>query len=203
MKRAAATLLLAAALAIGQHTPPAAQQGEGVAEHLTEEHETAGHGNPHEIWWKWANFVLLASALGYLIRKHAAGFFSGRTADIRRGIDEADKARAAAEARMNEVDARLANVAGEIEALKESAAREQAAEAGRLRAQTAAELAKIQTHGRQEIEAAGKAARAELKRYAAQLALGMAEDKIRQRVTPEAQDALVRGFAERLPQRPS
>ena len=203
MIRALAALVFAATLAMGQHSPPAGQQGEGVAEHLTEEHEVAGHGNPNEIWWKWANFALLAAALGYLIRKHAGAFFSGRTADIRRGIDEAETSRAAAEARMREVDARLANLGGEIAALKESAAREQAAAAERLRAQTAADLAKIQAHGQQEMAAAGKAARADLKRYAAQLALAMAEDKIRQRVTPEAQDALVRGFAERLPQRTS
>jgi hypothetical protein len=31
----------------------------------------------------------------------------------------------------------------------------------------------------------------------------MAEEKVRQRITPESHDALVRGFAERLPQRQS
>jgi F-type H+-transporting ATPase subunit b len=203
MIRAAAMLLFAAALAIGQHSPPAGQHGEAVAEHLTEEHEAAGHGNPNEIWWKWANFALLAAALGYLIRKNAGPFFTGRTAEIRRGIDEAEKARAGAEARMKEVDARLTNLGVEVAALKENAAREQAAAAERLRAQTAVDLAKIQAHGRQEIAAAGKAARTELKRYAAQLSLSMAEEKVRQRITPESHDALVRGFAERLPQRQS
>jgi F0F1-type ATP synthase membrane subunit b/b' len=201
MIRVAAALLFAAVIAMAQHGEP--QHREGAAEHLTEEHETSAHGNPNEIWWKWANFALLAAALGYLVRKHGAGFFAGRTADIRRGIEEAEMARAQAEARMRDVDARLANLGAEIAALNESAAREQSVEAERLRAQTAAELEKIQVHGEQEIAAAAKAARAELKRYAAQLALGMAEAKIRQRVTPETQDALVRGFGERLPQRPS
>ena len=202
MIRAAATLLVAAGLAIAQHAPAEGEHGKAT-EHATAEHEGSEHGNPNEIWWKWANFAILAGGLGYLIRKNAGPFFTGRTAEIRRSIDDAEKAQAGAEARMKEVDARLANLGAEIAALKETAAREQAAETDRLRAQTAADLEKVQLHGRQEIAAAGKAARAELKRYAAQLALGLAEQKIRQRVTPETQDSLVREFAERLPQRPS
>jgi hypothetical protein len=37
-----------------------------------------------------------------------------------------------------------------------------------------------------------------LKRYAAELAIGLAEQKIRARMTPETQDALVRGFVRDL-----
>ena len=58
----------------------------------------------------------------------------------------------------------------------------------------AADLAKIQLHAEQEIAAAGKQARLELKRYAAELALQLAEKKIAARMTPPAQEALVNSF---------
>jgi F0F1-type ATP synthase membrane subunit b/b' len=68
----------------------------------------------------------------------------------------------------------------------------------RLAQHTAAEIAKIQAHAEQEIASAGKAARTELKRYSAQLAVELAEQKIRARMTPQTQDALVRGFVRDL-----
>jgi F0F1-type ATP synthase membrane subunit b/b' len=194
MTRAAAGLLFSAFLAAG------AQHGEHGAK-KAEAHGTAEHGNPHEIWWKWANFALLAAGLGYLIAKNAGPFFIGRTAGIRKGIEESERARADAEARMKAMDARLANLSTEIAALKTTAAQEQTAAAERLRTEVATEIEKIQAHAAREIEAAAKAARAELKRHAGALAIQLAEQKIRDRISPETQEALVRSFADGLPGR--
>lgn len=69
-----------------------------------------------------------------------------------------------------------------------------------MRLQKAGEIARIKEHAEQEIAAAGKAARLELKRYSAELAIGLAEEKVRRRITPETQDALVRGFVRELDQ---
>ena len=55
----------------------------------------------------------------------------------------------------------------------------------------------------QEIAAAGKAARLELQRYSAHLAIGLAEDISRGRMTADTQDALVREFVRDLGQPPS
>jgi len=63
---------------------------------------------------------------------------------------------------------------------------------------TADEIAKIQAHAEREIASAGKAARMELKRYSAELAVSLAEQKVRARMTPETQDALVQGFVQDL-----
>jgi F-type H+-transporting ATPase subunit b len=200
MKRLAALFcacLLAPALYAAEHKAANEHPGQAAAEH-----GTAGHGNPNEIWWKWANFALLAGALGYVIGKNAGGFFLGRTAQIRKGIAEAEAARAAADARMREIEARLENLSGEIAALKQSAGSESHAAAERARAQSAAEIAKIQAHAQNEIASAGKAARLELRRYTAALAVQLAESKLQARMSPEAQDQLVRRFAQRLPERP-
>jgi len=61
-------------------------------------------------------------------------------------------------------------------------------------------LARMKEHAAGEIEAAGKGARLELKRYAAQLAIDLAEQKIRRQMTAEVQTALVENFSRNLDQ---
>jgi F-type H+-transporting ATPase subunit b len=186
--------------AFAQHEP--APQAEGhppVEAHETaEEHAPAGHGDLD--LWKWANFLLLAGLLGYFLGKNAGPFFSARTRQIRKDMMEADETRRDAEAKAAAVDQRLANLHAEIEALRREAREEQAAEEERIRRQTAADIERVQHHAEQEIASAAKAARAELKRYSAELALEQAEQKIQARMNPQAQDALVRGFVRDLQQ---
>jgi len=148
--------------------------------------------------WEWVNFILLAGGLGYIIGKNAGPFFDARGRSIRKAIVEAEEVKKEADGRAQAVEQRLAHLADEIAALRAEAQREGEAEHTRFARHTAAEIAKIQAHAEQEIAAAGKAARMELKRYAAKIALGLAEEKIRGRMTPETEDRLVRGFVKNL-----
>ena len=148
--------------------------------------------------WKWANFLLLAGALGYLVVKMVPPMFAARSQAILKDMSESEKIRQDAEARAADVDRRLAGLEAEIAALRADSQREAQAETGRLASHAAAEIAKIQANSEQEIAAAGKAARTELKRYAAELAIDLAERKIRGRMTPETEDGLVRGFVRDL-----
>jgi len=148
--------------------------------------------------WEWANFILLAAGLGYVIGKNAGPAFDARGRQIRKAMVEAEEAKNEADARAAAVEKRLANLGDEIAALRAEAQREEETENARYARHTAAEIAKIQAHGEQEIAAAGKAARTELKRYAAEIALGLAEQKLRARMTPDTEDHLVRGFVKNL-----
>jgi len=152
----------------------------------------------HELELKWANFVILAGGLGYLIGKHAGPFFGARSTGIRQDMVESERQRQEAESRAAEVDRRFANLEQEIASLRsESQARAQA-ENQHMAQHTAAEIARIQAHAEQEIASAAKAARTDLKRYSAQLAVELAERKLRDRMTPDTQNALVRGFVRHL-----
>lgn len=148
--------------------------------------------------WEWANFILLAAGLGYVIGKNAGPAFAARGRRIRKEMVEAEEAKKEADARAAAVEKRLANLGNEIAALRAEAQREEEAENARYARHTAAEIAKIQAHAEQEIAAAGKAARNDLKRYAAELALRLAEQKLRARMTPDTEDQLVRGFVKNL-----
>ena len=96
------------------------------------------------------------------------------------------------------MDRRLANLEKDIAALRGQGENEAKAETGRMAQETEAEIAKIQAHAEQEIASAGKAARMALKRYSAELAMGLAEQKVRARMTPDTEDALVQGFVRNL-----
>jgi F0F1-type ATP synthase membrane subunit b/b' len=148
--------------------------------------------------WKWANFLVLAGALGYMIGKNAPPFFADRSRQIQKEMIEAGEERQAAEARAAAVERRLANLEAEIASLRSESQKDVEVEARRLGEHTAAEIAKIQAHAEYEIVAAGKAARMELKRHATELAIGLAEQKIRARMNQDEQDALLRGFVRDL-----
>ena len=61
---------------------------------------------PNEIWWKWANFAVLAAGLGYLVAKNAGPFFRSRSEEIQKGIKDAAQVRAEAEARASAIEKR-------------------------------------------------------------------------------------------------
>jgi len=145
--------------------------------------------------WKFANFALLAGAIAFVIAKNAGPFFASRSHEIRRGIEEAQAMRAEAEARAAQMERRLEGLGTEIEALRRGAREEAAAEGERMRAETQRELVKLQAQAEQEIASAAKAAQAELRQHAAQLALGLARRKVRERITPADHDALIGDFA--------
>jgi F-type H+-transporting ATPase subunit b len=160
--------------------------------------EGAGGGEGNLQMWKWANFLVLVAGLGYLIVKMVPPMYAARSQAILKDMTESGKIRQEAEARAADVERRLAGLEAEIAALRADSQRESQAETERLANHAAAEIAKIQVQSEQEIAAAGKAARLELKRYAAGLALDLAERKIRGRMTPATEDGLVRGFVRDL-----
>jgi F-type H+-transporting ATPase subunit b len=144
--------------------------------------------------WKWANFAILAVVLGYLIRKHAPAFFEQRTQEIQQGISEAAKAKQEAEARVAAIEARLAGLASEIEKLRAGAQAEMAAEGDRIGRETETRLRKIQEQSVQEIALMSRAIREELRKHSALLALDLAQQRVRSRMTPDVQNGLVDGF---------
>jgi F-type H+-transporting ATPase subunit b len=162
-----------------------------------EKKEAASHEGILKIC-EWANFLLFAAGMGYLIRKHAGPYYAARAAGIRQDLEQSELTAKDAAARAAEVDRRLANLDAEIAALRAESQKESAAEVERYAQQTASEIAKIGANGEQEIRTAQKAARLDLQRYAAQLAVELAEQRVRARMDAATEDRLVGGFVRDL-----
>jgi F-type H+-transporting ATPase subunit b len=170
--------LLVAAVSLAAE--PAAQHGEAAETHAAD----------HTTRWKVANFILLAGGLGYFIRKKGGPFFQARTQQIQRDIAEAARVKAEAEARATAIEERLAGLEAEIEELRRSARQESVAEGERVRARVRENLAKIQAQAEREIASAVRAARQELRRFAAERAIELAGERVRAQMSGEVEDAL-------------
>ena len=147
-----------------------------------------------ELIYKFINLSILVGALTYLLRKPLADFFSQRSDSIRRSLEDGRKALAASQGQLKAVEEKLALLAKEIEDFKASAAREMEGERQRLKEVAADEADKILQAARAQTEVAVRAARLELKMYAAQHAIELAEQIIRGRLDEAGRKKLVAEF---------
>ena len=147
----------------------------------------------------WVNFLILVGGLGYLVKKFGAPFLTARRAKIERDLMEAAEQRKQADARAAEVDRRLSNLDLSLAELRAESQKEIESQQRRVAEQTKAEIAKIRGNLEQEVAAASKSARADLKSYAAHLAIQLAEQKIQSRISPEVDDQLLQAFLHGLP----
>ncbi len=184
--------VLSAALLVAQeHSAPESQAA--ASEHGTEHAE----GDPM-LKWKIANFVLLVIGLGYLISKMAPPFFVRRASNIEKGLAEAAATQKESDAKVAAIETRLKNLEGEISSIRSNAAVEMAAEEARVRKEGEEAIVKMRQHTTVEIEAATKQAQAELRQFAAKLALETAESQLRVRLNPQVDAGLINGFLKGL-----
>jgi F-type H+-transporting ATPase subunit b len=153
--------------------------------------------------WKWANFAILAVGLGYLVSKTLPPVFRSRTAEIQKGIAEAQAIKRDADQRAAAVEAKTKALGADIERFRTESKIEMQQESERIRQETAAQIGRLEQKAAQEIEAAGTTARRELKNYAAKLALDLAEQRVRTRLDAATEQALVDGFIQDLERRES
>ncbi len=142
------------------------------------------------------NFAVVAAAIFWCSKKYLPGLFRNRTASIQKAMEEARKASEEANRRLAEIDARLSKLDVEISGMRAAAATEAAAEEQRIKTAAVEDARKIVESSEQEIAMAAKAARRELKAYAADLAVSLAKKQIH--VDPATDQALLRSFAQQL-----
>ena len=155
-------------------------------------------GETRELVFKTINFLILAGALAFLLRKPLAEYFTQRSSEIQAGLEEGRKALAESQARLSAVEEKLRRLEEEIAAFKATAEREMDAERQRLRQVAEAEAQKILESARARMETATRAAQLDLKRYIADQALTQAEQLIRARMDDPTRRRLVRQFVEKL-----
>ncbi len=142
----------------------------------------------------WINFAILVFGLGYLVSKSAPAIFRAREEEIRGGIEEAARKKKQADERAAEIDRKLAGFGAEIESLRQGVSTEMSMEAERIRQETGKLVRRIEEQAQQEIGFLSKAARQELKKYSADLALDLAQQRVKQQMNRETQHELVSEF---------
>jgi len=144
------------------------------------------------------NFAILACALVYLLRSPLAGYLADRGAQIRGDLVNAAEMRQAAAAQIEEIDRKMKALPGELEALRAQGVQEIAAEEARIQAAAAAESDRLLEQARRDIALQVKVAERELVSHAADLAVGVATERIKQAITDEDGQRLVDRYVDQL-----
>ena len=175
-----------------QGQPPAGAEAHGTA--------TAGahEGSDPLLPYKWLNFAVLFGGLAFLAIKFGGPFFRARSKAILDDLNIAVRRSEEAAAKAAEIEKRMETLPVEIEKLRASAKIQFEAESAKIQAETTELLAKVEASAQQEISAAGEEASKELRTFAADLALKLAEQKISERIGPRDQTALVKRFVESI-----
>jgi F-type H+-transporting ATPase subunit b len=142
------------------------------------------------------NFAVIAAAVIWFMRSKLPGMFRARAESIRKTMDEAQRASADANRRLSEIENRLAKLDSEVAAMRAQAEADAAAEEQRIKAAADEDARKIVESAAQEVEAASRLAQRELKSYAADLAVSLAEKRIQVDATTDR--ALVETFVGQL-----
>jgi len=142
------------------------------------------------------NFAIVVGVIVWASKTNVAAMFRNRTASIQKALEEARRASADANRRMGEIETRLSKLDAELGAMRVTAEREAAAEEHRIQAAAEEDAERIVATAEQEIAAALRGARRELKSYAADLAVSLAKKQIHVDATTDRE--LVQNFAQQL-----
>lgn len=148
--------------------------------------------------WRFINLAIFVAALYYILKSPLSEAFKTRREGIRRDLIRAKEERDAALAKLAEVEKRLESLDGEVALIKSHAVQEAAEERERIKLSTAEEIKRLREQAQREIETAGKAARYELRRFAAERSIQLAEDVLRREIRPEDDARLIKGYVEEL-----
>jgi len=147
---------------------------------------------------KVVNSLVLFGGLTFLLRKPLKAMLAKRTADVGESLRQAGTGRSEAEARAGTSKAKLAGLAAEVGQLKADADVETRRETERIARAAADEAERLKKFTRQELDEQVRRSVGELKAYAAARAAEVARERIRRRLTPEAQSALIDKSIDRL-----
>lgn len=169
--RLSALILLAAGTALGQENQP------------------SGADSPTGWLFRWINFGIISALMIYAFLKVAPRFQSRRE-EISRQIQEGARAREAAKRDLREAQSKMAGIDALTAELRVEAKRAAEAEGQRLRELAKTEAGMIELAAQAEIAAAERAARIELRTYAAGKAIERAEGMLQGEMTSNAEATL-------------
>jgi F-type H+-transporting ATPase subunit b len=167
----------------------------------------AAHGGGHggmdpakiqDFIWRSVNFVVFAAILIKLLAKPAKAFFGKRSQDIAQSLADLEAKKQAAVAAVKEAEARLALVAEERQRLLQQYVAEGEMEKAKILEKAEMVAARIKEMAAMTITQETKKAVQELRQEVAELATKLAEDLIKEKVTPTDQQQLVEEYLKKV-----
>ena len=158
----------------------------------------ASEGEGGGLFFPILNLVLLIAVLVYFTRKPIRDFFNARRAGIQDDLQSAAEFRREAEARYAKWQRKLVDLEAELEQIRATSRERAEAERERIIADANATAERIRSEATAAIEQELRRAREVLSEEAANLAIELAAELLREHVTEADRDRLVTEFIERI-----
>ena len=148
--------------------------------------------------WKFVNLGIFTLGMLYLIQRPLSDAFRLRRETIRRELAEAKRERDEALSKLAAAEERVRGLDAEVEALHQQSRLQGRTERERIARETEKEMAMLREQAQREIESAGKVARLELRRFAAQQSVKHAEEIVRREMRADDDARLIQLNVEQL-----
>ena len=142
--------------------------------------------------WKFINLGIFVYILVYLLKKPLTETFKAKRDVIRAELIKAEEEKQAALSSLTTVEAKLVGVDSEKATIMKNAREEVESEKRRLAEQAASEAAKLKAQAEGESARLGAVARVQLRRFAVDESLRMAEEKLRASVDANTDGRLIK-----------
>jgi F-type H+-transporting ATPase subunit b len=156
-----------------------------------------GHGDSG-MTWKIINFVILAVGVYLVWTKAISGLLTRRGSEIKTAIEEAQKAKEAADRNAAEYRAKISILDSKVAEIHNELKLEGEAEKARIIAESAKSAEALKAQAKIAAEQEIKKARIEIREEAARLAVQLAEDILKKELSPADQERLVKGYLNNL-----
>ncbi len=148
--------------------------------------------------WRIANFLILLAILYKLMWKKMTSFFSGRREGIKASLEEAEVVKADAEKKFKEYDEKIKKAEEEIQNISAMIRAQGEEEKKRIIVDSERAAEKMKEDAKARMDQELKKARNELRLEASELAIQMAEDILKKKVTKEDHEGMVREYLDRM-----
>jgi F-type H+-transporting ATPase subunit b len=160
--------------------------------------DDAHGGDSSELIYTAINLAILLAVLVYFARKPIQQFFASRRAQIQGDLDSAASLLSEAEQRNSEIQRRLVDLESQIEEIRETTRRRAEEESEHILAEAHKTAERIQTDAAAAVDQELLRAQRELRAEAADLALQLASDMLREQVADSDRERLLDEFITRV-----
>lgn len=162
-----------------------------------------GHGESSfdkgkDLIWRTMNFVVLAGALIFLLRKPVANGLASRRKGIKEELDDLENRKRAAEEELRKYQEKLNQLDQEIEKIVADYIKDGEAAKTKIIEDAKASAEKLQQQAKKNIEQEFEKARRALKAEMSDQAVAMAEELIKKNIKDEDQERIVGEYLEKV-----
>ena len=147
---------------------------------------------------RWFNLAVLVGIIAYFLRAPLRQFLADRKRGIQEDISSAGRALQEAEERLSVVQGQVRGLDEERAAMRKATAEEAEGERLRVLERAQRDVDRLTRRAETEIQLLTRVARNELRSHAADLAVGLARQKLSQELTAEEDDRVVGRIVESL-----